>query len=77
MLSEMQHDSKSEYVSPYLVAAIYAGLGNKDEAFTFLEQAYQERSLDIVWGLRADLRLDRLRSDARFEELLGRMAFPH
>jgi len=77
MLSEMQHDSKSEYVSPYLVAVIYAGLGNKDQAFTFLEQAYRERSLDIVWGLRADLRLDSLRSDARFEELLGRMAFPH
>jgi len=30
-----------------------------------------------VWGLRADLRLDRLRSDVRFEELLGRMAFSH
>jgi len=77
MLSELRQRAKNEYVSPYLLAVVYAGLDEKDNAFRLLEQAYQERSLDIVWGLKADLRLDNLRSDARFQDLFGRMEFPH
>src|SRR5580700_8761940 len=39
------------------------GLGDKDKAFEFLEQAYQERSPDVPYFLRADLRIDTLRPD--------------
>ena len=47
ILHGFERKSKSAYVSPYMIATIYAGLGDKDKAFVFLEKAYQERSLDI------------------------------
>jgi tetratricopeptide (TPR) repeat protein len=76
ILRDLERKSKRGYVSPYMIATIYAGLGDKDRAFEFLEKAYQERSWDIVWALRADLRIDNLRSDLRFPALLRRVGFP-
>jgi hypothetical protein len=59
-----------------MIAVVYAGLGNKEKAFEYLEKAYQERSPDLPYFLRADLRMDTLRSDPRFPDLLRRMNFP-
>jgi Flp pilus assembly protein TadD len=72
-LGELQRRSRTAYVSPYMIATIYAGLGNKGKAFEFLEKAYQERSLDIAWQIKADLRIDNLRNDPRFQNLLRRV----
>jgi len=72
ILRDLERKSQSGYVSPYLIATVYAGLGDKNNAFRFLEKAYTEKSLDISWFLKADLRIDNLRSDARFETLLRR-----
>jgi tetratricopeptide (TPR) repeat protein len=76
ILRQLQTQSKTDYVSPYMIAVIYAGLGNKDKAFEFLEKAYQEKSPDVAYFLKADLRIDSLRSDPRFQNLLRRMNFP-
>jgi tetratricopeptide (TPR) repeat protein len=76
ILHDFERKSKSGYVSPYMIATIYAALGDKDRAFGFLEKAYQERSLDIAWHLKADLRIDNLRSDPRFQALLRQIGFP-
>jgi tetratricopeptide (TPR) repeat protein len=76
ILNELQRQSKSAYVSPYMIAVIYAGLGQRDKAFEFLEKAYQLKSPDIVYFLRADLRLDTLRQEARFRDLLRRVGLP-
>lgn len=76
ILRDLQTQSKTQYVSPYMIAVIYAGLGNKNKAFEFLEKAYQEKSPDLAYFLKADLRLDPLRSDLRFQDLLHRMNFP-
>jgi len=76
IVDELQRRSRTSYVSPYMIAAIYAGLGDKDKAFEFLEKAYQERSSDLPYFVRSDLRVDNLRSDPRFEDLLNRMNFP-
>lgn len=76
ILHDFERKSKSGYVSPYMIATIYAGLGEKDKAFAFLERAYQERSLDISWHLKADLRIDNLRSDPRFQDLVRRVGYP-
>jgi Tfp pilus assembly protein PilF len=76
ILRDLLEQSKTSYVSPYMVATIYAGLGNKHEAFEFLEKAYDERSTDLSYFLKADLRMDTLRSDPRFQDLVKRMGFP-
>ena len=76
ILNTLLQQSKASYTSPYMIAVVYAGLGNKDKAFEYLENAYQERSSDLPYFLRADLRMDTLRSDPRFEDLVRRMNFP-
>jgi len=76
ILRDLTRRSRASYVSPYFIATIYAGLGDKDRAFEFLEKSYQQRSSDIVWQMKADLRLDNLRSDPRFEGLFRRVGFP-
>ncbi len=75
ILNELKARSKREFVSPILFAYIYAGLGDKDQAFAWLEKAYEERS-DVVGGLKVGRQLDPLRSDPRFQDLLRRMNFP-
>jgi tetratricopeptide (TPR) repeat protein len=73
ILRQLQERSKASYVSPYMLATIFTALGDKNQAFTFLEEAYQQRSPDIAYFLRADLRLDPLRGDPRFADLLRRV----
>jgi len=73
ILRGLERESKSAHLSPYMIATIYAGLGQNDRAFEFLEKAYSERSLDLSWFLKADPRIDNLRSDARFQSLLRRV----
>jgi tetratricopeptide (TPR) repeat protein len=55
------------------VAHIYIGLGQKDQAFEWLNKAYEARSPWLVFGLKVDPRFDGLRSDPRFADLLRRM----
>ena len=76
ILHQFLHQSETSFVSPYMIATVYAALGNREKAFEYLEKAYQIRSTDLPYFLRADLRLDTLRSDPRFQDLLRRMNFP-
>jgi hypothetical protein len=73
ILRDLEQKSAKVNVSPYFVATLYAALGDKDTAFKFLEKAYREKSLDISWHLKADLRIDNLRSDPRYQSLLHRV----
>lgn len=73
VLRALEQKSKEGLASPYLAATIYAGLGKKDKAFELIEQAYREKSLDVAWTLKPDLRTDSLRSDPRFYDLLRRV----
>jgi hypothetical protein len=62
-------------VSKYIIAAVYAALGDKNEALNRLEQAYAERSWYLAF-LNVDPELDSLRSEPRFQDLVRRMNFP-
>jgi TolB-like protein/DNA-binding winged helix-turn-helix (wHTH) protein len=73
ILSDLERKSARSYVSPYLIATVYASLDEKDKAFEYLEKACREKSLDLSWHWNADARLDNLRSDPRFEALARRM----
>jgi tetratricopeptide (TPR) repeat protein len=74
-LGELEEISKSRYVSPYFVAALHLGLGDKDRAFDCLEEAYGERSLGMTF-LKLDPNLDDLRGDPRFGDLVRRVGLP-
>ena len=54
------------------IGAIYAGLGQNDGAFEWLERAYRRRSSAMA-RVNVDLRMQTLRSDSRFASLLKRM----
>ncbi len=65
--------SQSRYISPVYTALIRMGMGNKSLAIAFLEKAYEERS-DWMPQLNVEPEFDLLRSDARFQDLLRRIA---
>jgi serine/threonine protein kinase/Tfp pilus assembly protein PilF len=73
LLDEIKELSKQRYVSPYDIAMVYAGLGQKDQAFGWLQKAYEERRLAT---LQVDPGFDNLRADPRFTDLLRRGGFP-
>jgi tetratricopeptide (TPR) repeat protein len=75
MLARLKQRSAQGYVSPYQVAAIYAGLGEKDLAFEWLEKAYAGRASWMV-HIKWDPRLVTLRSDPRFQDFVRRIGFP-
>jgi serine/threonine protein kinase/Tfp pilus assembly protein PilF len=72
VLEELLAISPTCYVSPYDIATVYISLGDKDRGFEWLEKAYQGRAQWMV-GLRADPRLDPIRSDPRFRDFLRRL----
>ena len=71
VISELQELQGRQYVSPYTVAAIYAGLGEKDQAFKWLEKANDERDIWLM-NLKVDPVFSKLRADRRFADLLAR-----
>ncbi|MEK6320813.1 MAG: winged helix-turn-helix domain-containing protein [Acidobacteriota bacterium] len=74
VLDELRERSERDYISPYNIAKIYVGLGEKDLTFEWLERAYEERSEWLTW-LKVDPKLDSVRSDPRFRDLMQRVGF--
>ena len=75
VLTEIAEISKHHYVCPYEIAIIHIGLGNSDEAFRYLRQGLRDRSTCMPFA-RADARLDPIRSDPRYGDLLRDIGFP-
>jgi len=71
-----QVQRQTSHSSAYRIAALYADLGDKDEAFRWLNTAYQERDSLSLLGLKTDFLLDPLRSDPRFAELVRKVGLP-
>jgi len=72
VLAELKERSKREYVPPTAPALIYTALGDKDQAFAWLDRAYAERDSYLVY-LKPYPLFDSLRSDPRFTRLLKQM----
>ena len=72
LLDELATLSKSRYVPAFDRTLIYAGLGDLDHAFEWLDRAYDER-YSLLALLPVDSDLDLLRADPRFEELVKRV----
>ncbi|MBI1762569.1 MAG: winged helix-turn-helix domain-containing protein [Acidobacteria bacterium] len=72
MLRELQQMAQQQYVSPFDVAMVYVGLGDKDQAFAYLEKAREDQCEWMGW-LQSFAPLDPLRGDPRFAELVKRI----
>jgi TolB-like protein len=75
VLDQLHEIPKQRYMSAYWPATIYAALNEKDQAFHWLDRAYQEHSPWVAYT-KVFPWLDNLRSDPRFQDLLRRMNFP-
>jgi len=62
-------------VSPHSIAEIYSALGQTEEAFEWLNKAYEQHDMQMV-SLLTNPTLDSLRSDARFADLVRRVGLP-
>lgn len=69
VIAELQWRAAQSYVSPYPIALVHAGLGEADQAFFWLERAREDRTHWLVF-LKAEPKLDNIRNDQRFRELL-------
>ena len=72
VLQQLTERSQQTYVQPTWVAVIHIGLGEKDQAFQWLQKAYQDRSAWLVY-LKVDPFFDPVRTDPRFADLMQRV----
>lgn len=75
VLGDLERTSKRKYVSGYLIATVYAGLGDKEAAFHWLEAAFEKRDCQMP-HLRNEPSFESLRSDPRFGELVRLIGLP-
>lgn len=74
LVAELLKETGSKDVSPCNVARIYAGLGENEQAFAWLERAILERDTNLTMpGLKVDAQLESLHADPRFQDLLRQM----
>jgi tetratricopeptide (TPR) repeat protein len=73
-IAALKELSKQKYIPPHSVALIYIGLKEKDQAFIWLDRAYNDKGWYPAY-LKVDPMLDDLRSDPRFQDLLRSLSF--
>ncbi len=74
-LGQLQDLSRRTYVSPFWMAFAHTGLGEKDRAFKYFEQAFAEHATSAAVSLKVSPIFDGLRPDPRFDDLLRRANF--
>lgn len=72
VVAQMHETAKQRYVPAYGFAFAYAALGDKEQAFHWLERSFQDRGWEISY-LKVDPAMDPLRSDSRFNDLMKRV----
>ena len=72
ILTMLNEQARTRYISPYDIAVIHAGLGDRAAALAKLEEAYEDRSAWMVF-IDVDPRLDSLREEPTFAELAARL----
>ena len=72
LLGELKEREQTSYVPPAAFVNAYLGLGDNDEAFAWLERAYQEQSSILIY-LKVFPLFDPLRGDPRFDDFVRRV----
>lgn len=75
ILSSVTEMSTTEYVDPWTFCRLHAALGDKESAIHFLARSFEERSTLALFA-HIDPLLKPLRSDPRFQEIIGRLRLP-
>jgi TolB-like protein/thioredoxin-like negative regulator of GroEL len=75
MISKLQTKMQNTGIGRYEIALVYAGLGEKEQAFAWLEKSFVARDKGLTY-LKIDPCLDPLRSDSRFQDLVRRVGLP-
>ena len=75
ILADLLALSRRTYVSPWGFAMIYAGIGDKEQSFIWLEKSYEGREHDLVFSKVWPM-FDSLRSDPRYKDLMHRVGLP-
>ena len=76
ILDDLTTKSGQRYIPAYSLALIHLSLGDKEEALRFLEKSYEERAVfdtGVFGSIKIDRRLEPLRGDPRFENLVERV----
>lgn len=76
LLAELKVRQQAGYVPAAAFVNAYLGLGDYEQAFAWLERAYQEQSSILLW-LKVHPFFDPLRGDPRFADLLRRVGLDH
>jgi hypothetical protein len=74
-IKTLQARRKTSYASPFLIATLYADLGDNDQGFQWLNIAYQEHEWRLI-SLKTEFTFDSLRPDPRFAELIRKVGLP-
>jgi hypothetical protein len=74
-IAQLEERVRKDGVGRYEIALVYTGLGEKQEAFRWLEDAYNAHDVGLIY-LKIDPCLDPLRSDPQFDDLLRRVGLP-
>ena len=74
-LHAMTAKARLPQLNLYLVATFHAALGDRDQAISELNKAYDRRENDLYW-LKTDPLFDPLRDDPRFKELVTKVGYP-
>ena len=72
IIAELKTRAAQEYIDETFIVYILIALGEKDQAFTWMEKGYQSRASSLPWMIM-EPKFDPVRSDPRFDELLHRM----
>jgi hypothetical protein len=74
-LDQLHGKSKTMYVSPVDFALLYAQLGDREKALSFLEQGFREHSPLLLW-IQLDPAYDFLHGDERYRSIIQRVGLP-
>lgn len=75
ILDDLNSLSSEKFVTEYGIALVYASMNKKEQAFLWLNKAFDERSNWLVW-LKTDPRWARIETDKRFQEMVNRVGLP-
>ena len=75
ILESSLHQRTERYISANFIAGLYTASGDNDQAFIWMEKAFEEKNMEFV-GIKVAPEWDKFRSDPRFDNLVHRMNFP-